>query len=465
LTPAVLVRLGRTGRLLRSTSARLVLLVFGLQLVLAGLAMAWAWANTSRQLASADRALVAELSDELIATWRLGGSRQLAGVIARLGPAQHARGMEVLLADRQGEAVAGTLDGWPAGMARSPGWAAMLLETPSGGQRAFTALATPLGGGQWLLVAHDDAARADMADTLLGAIVTALLLAVPLALLLAVLLARLSNARLQSLRATVAAVSGGDLSRRVWRDDSEDAYDALGGAVNVMLDRIQRLVDELRIITDGLAHDLRSPLTRLKSRLEAARHDTQDAAALAALDEVTTETDQLMAMLATALQISRAEAGIGRDHMADVDVDALLADVVEVYGPSAEDAGIALELAPGRVGRFRLHRQLIQQALGNLIENALNHAAGASCISVAASRDGEGMALLVTDDGPGIPADRRAEARSRFGRLDAARHVHGSGLGLALVEAVARLHNGRLDLTDGQGPPAQPGLSAVMRLA
>ena len=163
-------------------------------------------------------------------------------------------------------------------------------------------------------------------------------------------------------------------------------------------------------------------------------------------------------MLSTALLISRAEAGIGRDRFVDTDIAALLEDLAEVYGPLAEDRGfeIAVEAEPGL--HAPLHRELMGQALGNLIENATKYAEGGHRIVIRAAHEAGGIALSVADDGPGIPAERRAEALSRFGRLDPARHVTGSGLGLSLVEAVARLHQGSLALEDNA-----PGLRAAIR--
>jgi signal transduction histidine kinase len=240
---------------------------------------------------------------------------------------------------------------------------------------------------------------------------------------------------------------------------SGDAFDALGGAINTMLDRIQSLVSELRLTTDGLAHDLRSPVTRLKAALDRAMLETEDPVAVAALESVASESEALLDMLSTALLISRTQAGIGREQLHAIDVQAFLLDLSEVYGPLAEDQDftIAVEAEPGLT--LNLHRQLASQAIGNLIENALRYAEGGKQITLSAARKGETVELAVADDGPGIPPDRHAEALRRFGRLDPSRHSGGSGLGLSLVEAVARLHGGEVALEDNR-----PGLRVVLRL-
>jgi signal transduction histidine kinase len=220
-----------------------------------------------------------------------------------------------------------------------------------------------------------------------------------------------------------------------------------------MLDKIEALVLELRLVTDGLAHDLRSPVTRLQSVIERAAARQKDPEVGAALETVQQEAIGLQGMLTTAIQISRAEAGIGRDRFAPAELATVLDDLVEIYGPLAEDSGftITAEAAPGLI--LPVHRELLGQALGNLIENALRYAEGGSRIALGASREDGAVAITVADDGPGIAAAQRQEALRRFGRLDPSRHAAGSGLGLSLVEAAARLHHGRIELGD-----AAPGL-------
>jgi signal transduction histidine kinase len=292
-----------------------------------------------------------------------------------------------------------------------------------------------------------------------SALIGAMLLAVPLALLIALFVGRLIDRRISAFASTVDAVSAGDLSRRVPADGSADAFDRLTHGVNAMLQRIEMLVGELRTVTDALAHDLRSPITRMKSVIEAALRDATDPANRLALGQVAEESDIVLAMLTTALTISRAEAGIGRDLFATTDVTALLGDAAEIFGPLAEDSGFALSVGSVAAGPFLLHRQLVSQAIGNLVENAMKYADGGSAIVLSSTNGAQGLRLTVADDGVGIPAERRDEARARFHRLDPARHLPGSGLGLALVEAVARLHGGELELADNH-----PGLRATIRL-
>ncbi|MEY2884304.1 MAG: hypothetical protein RL490_2028 [Pseudomonadota bacterium] len=444
---------------LGSVTTRLVALVFGLQILITAIVLTYVYAATEREVARQERAVVAELRDDLVASYRSGGEIALTRLIRARLAAAHGD-LVLALAGSDGRIIAGNLAEWPQGMAPGSSWRVLTL--------ARTGVATPermgvvtlaLGQGRQLLAGRVVESNLRLARINTEAILAALLVAVPLALLLALLLGRILTDRLSAISGTAAAVTGGDLSQRVPRDGSGDAFDTLAGAVNTMLDRVDGLIGELRIVTDGLAHDLRSPLTRLKSTLERARGDTDDATALAALDNVAGEADQVLAMLAMALQISRAEAGIGRDRFVTTDVDALIADIVEVFGPSAEDQGLALTVAGTSVGSARLHRDLVQQALSNLVENALHYADGATAITVGAHIAVDQLILTVADDGIGIPADRRDDARRRFVRLDPARHASGAGLGLALVEAVVRLHDGELRLADNA-----PGLRVEMLL-
>ena len=446
---------------LGSATTRLVALVFGVQILLSGTVLFYVYAATAREVERQERAVVTELRDDLLAGFRSGGQPVLARLIRSRLAAAHGETIATLV-DADGRVVAGNLAAWPATVTPASSWriiALYRLGADHAERMGVIAAALPDGGK--LLAGRVVETNLKLVRINSEAILAALLAAVPLALLMALLLGRIVNSRLHAVSATAAAVASGDLSQRVPRDGSGDAFDTLAGAVNTMLARVETLVGELRIITDGLAHDLRSPLTRLKSTLERARSEIADPGALAALESVSTEADQVLAMLGTALQISRAEAGIGRDMFVDTNVDALVDDVVEVYGPVAEDQGVSLSVAPrhGMVGLRPLHRDLVQLALGNLVENALKYAEGATAITLAAEMAGDSLVLTVADNGPGIPADRREEAKQRFARLDPSRHIAGSGLGLALVEAVARLHGGTLVLADNT-----PGLRVVLTL-
>lgn len=449
-------------RLLAASSTRLVVLTFGVQLLIIILAMGSVYAAARGEVATHDKAMVVEMRDDLLAVWRAGGLPELKAVVSARST-RLAASQALLLADRNGDALAGNIPGLPAGVKTENAWHMVELSGPQLAPSRHLVLLTRLDPNHVLVVGYAQARSDAMLKAIGQALAASLILTIPAAFGLAFLLTRLSAARVSGIAGVALAVVDGDLARRAPRDGSNDPYDRLAGVINDMLDRIARLVDELRTVTDGLAHDLRSPLSRLRGRVEQAQTRGADAETFEAM---ASDLDRLLSMLSTALQISRAEAGIGRDHFSITDVAGLLADTVDIYGPVAEEHGVEMAAQAPSGLACTLHQPLIQQALGNAIENSLRHASGASSITLCANAVQDGIELIVADDGPGIPPERHALALSRFGRLDPARGDAGMapgnagmGLGLALVSAVARLHGGSVVLASNN-----PGLKLVIRL-
>jgi signal transduction histidine kinase len=318
----------------------------------------------------------------------------------------------------------------------------------------------PLGRGAWLLSGRSFGERLALQRTLERSLWLAIAIALLLGLLCGIITARYVGRRVAAISAVADSITGGDLSRRVPLGGSGDAFDGLGLQINRMLDRIGALMEELRLLTDCLAHDLRSPVGRLRARVDAAMEATDEKRRQSLLAGVLNEADSLMRILTTVLEIGRSEAMTSRNQFAWLDPRELVAELAEMYEPLAEDAGAALSLETGPVLLPLFgHRQLLAQALSNLVDNAINHAAAGGEILIFA-RDEEGLLRLgVADRGPGIKDSEQAEARRRFGRLDSSRSTAGAGLGLALAQAVAHLHHGRLDLDDNC-----PGLVASIVL-
>lgn len=265
--------------------------------------------------------------------------------------------------------------------------------------------------------------------------------------------------RIDAINGTAAKIISGNLSERVPVTRSNDEFDGLAKNLNLMLDRIEALLQGLKEVTDNVAHDLKTPLTRLRNKAEAAlREGTGSETQREALETTLSESDKLIRTFNALLMIARAEAGAPSGAFADVDLSAVAADMAELYEPAAEDAGIALVTDVTAGITLRGNRELLGQALVNLLENALKYGAkGKIVLSVKAVADR--IRIEVADNGPGIPEVDRERVVERFVRLEDSRTEPGSGLGLSLVAAVARLHRGEFRIEDNA-----PGVRAVMDL-
>jgi signal transduction histidine kinase len=442
----------------RSAIFRFGALVFLLQVAGALLLLLTVHELTRRQIIVEAEARAENLRDSLLSGVRDGDLDALRARILANAAVGHASGSVMLLTDPAGRSLAGNLAEWPPSVPRATGSAtAELFRIEGDVPEDMQLVTTRLKGGGHLLTGHVIESELRFTEVLEESMASALAVALALAAFAAWSSAKMLDRKIIATVDTAKAVSGGELDRRVPIEGGGDAFDALGVAINEMLERIAGLVGELKIATDGLAHDLRSPLTRLRSTLERALSRSDDDDARIAIARAIEEGDRLLAMLETALRISRAEAGLGREGFVEADVAEMVRDMVEVYGPVAEDLGLAIEAdAPAALKGF-VHRELLGQALANLIDNAMKY--GGRKIEVSACSSGDGIIVTVADDGPGIPEAQRPEALRRFGRLDAARTKSGAGLGLSLAAVVARLHGSVLQLEDNG-----PGLRVRMLL-
>lgn len=314
--------------------------------------------------------------------------------------------------------------------------------------------------GQWLVSGRIFGEGLALTETLERSLVISILLATLLGLACGAILARYVGQRVRDIAAVAQRISGRDLSQRVPLSGSGDAFDGLAQQFNAMLDRIGALMAELRLLTDSLAHDLRSPVSRLRAAAHAAAETGDAREQEELLGKVIRQADALMRILSAAIEISRSEAQTGRNQFSWFDAGELAAELTEMYEPVAEEAGAPVRYAvPERPVPLFGHRQLLAQAISNLVENAIRYGASGGAIEIAVSRADGKVRIEVADHGPGIPAELRGEARKRFGRLDSSRSDEGAGLGLALAEAIAHLHNGQLRLEDNH-----PGLLTMLEL-
>jgi signal transduction histidine kinase len=319
--------------------------------------------------------------------------------------------------------------------------------------RVFT-----LTGGFQLLVARDIHERHETVRLFSTTIPWSLLLMLFLGVVGGAVMSRNLVARLDSINETSREIMAGDLSRRVPMRGSGDEFDILAANLNRMLDRIERLMRGMREVTDSVAHDLRTPLNRLRNRIDAAlRRLPPESDEYAEIESAAIEIDQLIATFNALLLIAEAEAGMAREAMARVDLREVVEGIAELYEPLAEEKNLHFEAAPSGEAMIAGNKRLIAQALANLVDNAIKYTPEGGSIRVSIENRPAGIALVVADTGIGIAAEDRAHVLDRFVRLEASRHSPGTGLGLSLVVAVAKLHDAKLDLADNA-----PGLKATL---
>lgn len=404
---------------------------------------------------------VAEQAKVLSDIYRSGGKSALDDAVAdtiNYGDPQTV----VALISRDNREILGNLETQPATvLPRQEGYHNVLVRLKGETTPHLAAIDVHrLPNRQWLVSGHIAGEGFAIRDTLERSLLIALLVAAMLGLLCGLVVAHYVGRRIGEIAAVANRISARDLSQRVPVSRAGDAFDRLAGQINAMLDRITGLMEELRLLTDSLAHDLRSPVSRLRSAAHAAAQASDPKEQEELFGRVIAQADSLMRILTSVLEISRSEALTGRKQFTWFDAGELAAELAEMYDPLADERGARLEFdRPSRPVPLFGHRQLLAQAISNLVENAVRYGSsgGEICVRV---RPGERLIRIeVGDRGPGIPAERRDEAKRRFGRLDSSRSDEGAGLGLALAESIAHLHEGELRLEDNA-----PGLLTILEL-
>lgn len=434
-----------------SVTARIALLAIALALVSNLALVGFVWKLTHDDAIASLRREMTERSDALYATYRRGGAQALAAAVAGARPPGDVSLVAAVLAPDGRRRAGFAPDRVEVPIRPTEFRVGNLAEEGSWAIHETGYLLRPVGS-DWLLTGRN----LDVIEAERRAIESALALAITLSLALGVaaglVLARYVGARLDRIAGVIDSAGEGDLSRRVGMvAGGADAFDRLAQRLNAMLGKVERLMDELRVVTDSVAHDLRSPLARLRTRAEQAVTAVDPHARDAALGGLLAETDLVLRMLTTVIEISRSEA-VSRDRFTRIEPAALVEEIADLYDPVAEEAGIAFTVAiEARPPALPLHRELLSQAVANLLDNALKHGAVGGEITLRLSRIADGIAIAVEDRGPGIAPGDHEQALKRFGRLDSARSTPGAGLGLALIDAVSRLHGGRLELADN-GP-------------
>lgn len=450
-----------TARLLRTSTFRIALLylvLFGATLI--GTLGFIYWSTTDlieRQVSETIQAEIRGLAEQ----YRDEGLGRLVEVIQERSDRGANPENVYLLTDPLRRPLAGNLEAWPGGSESSDGWAEVELRRkgdPSGEAHIIRARLFELAGGFYLLVGRDTAERADFRRIMKEGIAWALIPILLVGLGSGVFVGRYALRRVEAVAATSREIVNGDLTRRVPLSGSGDEFDRLAHTINEMLEQIDTLMTGMRAVTDSLAHDLRSPLTRAKGSIELALRKEKNALAYRrALEQTNTELDTILRTFDSLINIAEAEAGMNRLSFAKLDLSELALDLFEMYLPIAEEAGIELSAEIDEGLTIKGNRQMLGQAIVNLLDNAVKFTPRDGNVTISlASCDGRPI-LHVSDSGPGIPAEDRQRVLNRFVRLDGSRSAPGSGLGLSLVAAVARLHGAELSLDDNH-----PGLTVAL---
>ena len=450
------------GKLFRTTAFKLTLVYLVVFSLFAAFLLAYFALNTRRLINEQITTAVDEEISGLSQHYNRGGIRRLLFVIdarsRRPGSSLY------LLTTFTGDRLAGNVAQVGEGVLDRSGWVETPYRRTEESEDAAYALVRvyQLPGGFRLLVGRDLEERERLYAVVMAAGWWSIAIVIVLGLAGGFLVARRMLRRVDGMTETTRTIMAGDLSERLPVVGSEDELDRLAVNLNAMLERIEALMRGFREVSDNIAHDLKTPLTRLRNRAEdALRTASSDEDYRAALQSTIDESDDLIRTFNALLLIARAESGGASTHMDSIDAAEIAHGVGELYEPLADEKGVTLKVAAEGPLAFVGNRELVTQALANLVDNAIKYAGGEtpSEIVIRSAIDGARVRLEVADRGPGIAAEDRARAIERFVRLERSRSEPGAGLGLSLVAAVARLHGGELILEDNA-----PGLRSVLSL-
>jgi signal transduction histidine kinase len=401
-----------------------------------------------------DRRVNAEMT-KLEAAFASGGLPRLMETAQAHAQALPAGELKYRLADADGKTLAGTLLVTP----KQAGWSNMTSVGADGDVSHLRVLVVRLAGGIAVAVGADREEVEETKQAVLGDIISAFAAVVVLGIIGAAGLSVALLKRVETIRRTAEAIIAGDFTQRIPIRGADDDFDRLSQTLNRMLDRITGLMESLRQVSADIAHDLKTPLAHLRQRLEAAERAAQSGGeSAAAIEGAIAKVDDILATFDALLRIAQIEAGTRRANFGDVDLSAIFVNVVDAFSPAAIDSGHSVEAAIAPGIHVTGDRQLLTQMFANLVENAIHHTRDGTRITAKLDRNGDGAVAIISDNGPGVPAEERDLIFRRFYRLEQSRSPPGNGLGLSLVKAIADLHDLTIEIGD-----AGPGLSVAMR--
>ncbi|CAJ2333716.1 hypothetical protein C086_00585 [Brucella abortus F6/05-3] len=457
--------MSRFSALMRTTAARLSALYL-LLFAVGAVALVFYMTNLSASiLAGQTQQALGEEVASIGKSYARGGIPQLVRTIDYRSRQPGA--YLYLVADPTGRILAGNVESVEPGVLNTDGIIERAFTYRRYGEQApqmehrAIAVVIALPNGMRLLVGRDLGEPERFRDLIRNSLVLALGIMGVGALLIWLFVGRRALKRIDDVSRASQRIMDGDLTGRLPVNGSGDEFDRLSGNLNVMLVRILELNEGLKQVSDNIAHDLKTPLTRLRNRAEEALGGEKvEPEYRAALEDIIGESDQLIRTFNAILMISRLEAGYSSENLDDMPVAPIMRDVAEMYEPVAEDAGVTLTLGALDDVALHINRELVGQTVSNLVDNAIKYAGGegrTATVTLLMEKDAQWVRIVVADNGPGIPADKRDHATERFVRLEESRTQPGSGLGLSLAKAVMKLHGGALRLEDNG-----PGLRAVL---
>jgi hypothetical protein len=457
------------GKLLRTTAFQLTLAYLLIFILFAVSLLGYFALNTRRLITEQITNRVNVEVNVLREQYEQGGIRRLVTIIDQR--ARRPSSNLLMVTTPTGEELAGNVGSLEPGVLDHPGWFELSYrraDASDEAQHRALVQVVELPSGFRILVGRDLEERERIYAIIANAGRWSFALVVVLGVAGGFFVSRRVLKRVDAMSETAHTIMAGDLSGRLPIAGTGDELDRLAENLNAMLERIEALMRGLKEVSDNIAHDLKTPLTRLRNRCEQAlRVTNRDADYRATLESTIAESDELIRTFDALLMIARAESGHARDNMADFDAAHIVRDIGELYEPLADEKGLALKVETPLTAPVRGNRELVSQALANLVDNAIKYAGPATSktngataeIVIGAGAEGERIILTVSDHGPGIPEADRGRVVERFVRLEQSRSEPGSGLGLSLASAVARLHGGELTFEDNH-----PGLKSIIAL-
>jgi signal transduction histidine kinase len=443
------------AKTLTSSTFKLALIAIGTFGVIASAIFSYVYLSTSSYVRSrSDRAIMTEHSSLQAAYARSGRDGLVALIDQRIADKSFADNVYMLV-DPSSATLAGNLKIWPSTATAPRGWIEFRAGEPNTTSRPLLrAMLETFPGGDRLVVGRDISELDSFTEQIKIAVISGVILMFVLAGVASILVTRRTVGRIEQINATSRAIMQSGLDKRIPLRGSNDEWDRVAENLNLMLDRIETLMGEVKQVSDNVAHDLRTPLTRMRGRLEKAYHGqriSEDDQAL--IGDTITDLDAVLRIFSSITRIAQIETEARKGAFRTVNLVEIANEVVELYDAAAEQDGTGLTVVGDREVLATGDRDLIFDAIANLVDNAIKHGRAGGQVVVASENIGGQPVVSIADDGPGIPANQYEHVFKRFYRLEHSRYTPGNGLGLSLVAAVARLHGARIEMLDNS-----PGL-------